>query len=49
MLQDVRYLENQCSFSPCHLGLKATLVKTAPQLGATDAVLAYRDERSATL
>lgn len=46
---DIRHLENQGGLSPCHLGLKAALVETAPQRGATNAVLAYRDERSAAL
>ena len=46
---NVRHLEDQGSFSPCHLGLKATLVEASSKLGTANAVLAYRDERSTTL
>ena len=49
IISNIRYLQDQGGFSPCHLGLEAALVETAPQFGAADSVLAYRDERGAAL
>lgn len=49
MRLDVRHFEDQGSFPPCHLGLKAALVETSPQSRTANAVFTDCNERSATL